>query len=128
MSWRHLKAVAIVEVHTTHIKLAAVHQGRHARHRRCGIVHKAVDHLIVEGLAGLLRVKFARIAVSITAVVVIHAIGDITRLLDFGQQISSTDGMNLSCRNKEYVPSLGSSGVDDVHDGVVGHTLLVFLR
>ena len=50
-------------------------------------------YLIVDGILGLVDVELARIAVGILTAEVIDAIGDVGGLLDFGEEVTSSDGM-----------------------------------
>ena len=67
-----------------------------------GIIGAVVAlHLVVEGLCRQLSMQFTGLTVQTRAVVVVDAVGDVTGLLDLGQQDAATDSMDTTSRQVE---------------------------
>ena len=84
-------------------------------------------YMVVEGLGGQFGVQFAGFAVHARAVVVVDAIGDITALLDLGEEDATTDGMDTTGREVEDIAGLDLVVGEHLGDGTVFYALLVFI-
>ena len=82
--------------------------------------------MIVEGLRCQLGMQLARLTIHARTVVVVDAIGDIGGLLDFCQKDASTDGMDATGREIEYIAGLDLMVGKDIYDSAIGYALLVF--
>jgi len=92
------------------------------------IVHAVAGlDMVVEGLGGELGMELARLAVHSRAVVVEDAIGDVTGLLDLGEEDAATDGVDAAGREIEHVAGLHLMVGKDLGDGAVGNPTIVLL-
>ena len=82
--------------------------------------------MIVEGLRCQLGMQLARLTIHARTIVVVDAIGDIGRLLDLCQEDASTDGMDATGREIEYIACLDLMVGKNLDDGAIGYALLVF--
>ena len=71
--------------------------------------------------------QFAGLAVHAGAVVVEDAVGDITALLDLGEEDTTTDGMDTTGREVEDIAGLDLMVGEDLGDGTVFYAFLVLI-
>ena len=86
-----------------------------------GVVGRAVfgPHLVVDGSLGLFDVQLAGIAVGILAAEVVDAIGDVAGLLNLGEEVAGTNGMQTTCGQEVEVALVSLVGGYDVLHGRV---------
>ena len=82
---------------SVHDEIGAVDE---LRRRLGGVVAAAVlrPYAVVDGVLSLLHVEFAWISVCVFSSEVIDTVGDVARLLDFGEEIAGSDGVEPSGR------------------------------
>ena len=84
---------------------------------------------IVNRIAGFGGVKLTRIAIFVTAVIVVDTLSDVACLLKFREKLACAYGVDTSGRKKECVAGCGIVGRDNIHDAVVGHaSFIIFGR
>ena len=71
--------------------------------------------------------QFAGLAVHAGAVVVEDAVGDVTGLLDLGEEDATADGMDTAGGEVEDIAGLDLMVGEDLGDGAVFYTFLVFI-
>ena len=85
-------------------------------------------HGVVDALRCLLGVQFAQVSVLVAPIVVVDAVGDITCLLDLGQERARADGMDAAGRQEEHIVFLHLVFCQRIADAVFGHHLFIALR
>ena len=83
------------------------------------VVRRAVlgPHLVVDGVLGLFDMQLTGIAVGILAAEVIDAVGDVAGLLNLGEEVAGTNGVQAACRQEVEVADVGLVGGNDVLHG-----------
>ena len=73
------------------------------------VVRRAVlgPHLVVDGVLGLFDMQLTGIAVGIFAAEVIDAVGDVAGLLNLGEEVAGTNGVQTACRQEVEVADVG---------------------
>ena len=101
--------------HTIDIEIGAMHQWSI---EEGAVVSAAIlgINVIIDGILGLFDVKFAGVAIGISASVIIDTIGDVAGLLYLGHEIAGTDGMKASCGQIIDVTLMCLVGGYDIHD------------
>lgn len=84
-------------------------------------------YMEVEGLGGEFGMELAGLAVHAGAVVVEDTVGDVTGLLDLGEEDATTDGMDTTGREVEYIAGLDLMVCEDLGDGAVFYAFLVLI-
>ena len=60
--------------------------------------------------------ELSRIAISVTAVIVINAVSDVACLLNFSYETASTNSMHTTCWEEEHITGFNLIFLHDVHD------------
>ena len=84
-------------------------------------------YMEVEGLGGEFGMQLAGLAVHAGAVVVEDAVGDVTGLLDLGEEDATADGMDTTGREVEDIAGLDLMVGEHLGDGTVFYSFLVLI-
>ncbi len=79
----------------------------------------------VNGILGQLGVQFAGVALGIAAVIVVDTVGNVARLLDFGQQVACAYGMYTSGGQEEYIARVRVVYGQGFGKAAFGHTAYI---